>query len=337
MSESKLRDDKTCLNCGNKVESRFCPECGQENTESRKSFHYLFTHFVEDLVHYDSSFWKTIKFLLFRPARLTKEYLAGKRASYVAPVKLYIFISFLTFFTIGIISSLPDEQNQNDGIKFNQSNNRSNISFNRIPELTEKEDSIQKADLNKYGWYQDYKSVAQYDSIQNALPEQERKPKLIQWIERKIVAVSEHNTSKELKEKFTVLIKKNISKALFLYMPIFAFWLWLFHGKKRWYYFEHGIFTLHYFSFLLLSTGLMVFLDYFLSMSDFVVFNILQLIMILLYIFYPIVYFYKAHKRMYMESKSVSFLKSSILFIINSIFITIFTALLIIYTTISIH
>jgi hypothetical protein len=30
-------------------------------------------------------------------------------------------------------------------------------------------------------------------------------------------------------------------------MPIFAF-SWLFHNKKR-YYFDHGIFTLHYFSF----------------------------------------------------------------------------------------
>jgi hypothetical protein len=30
-------------------------------------------------------------------------------------------------------------------------------------------------------------------------------------------------------------------------MPIF--FLWLFHNKKRWYYFDHGIFTLHYFSF----------------------------------------------------------------------------------------
>jgi hypothetical protein len=35
-------------------------------------------------------------------------------------------------------------------------------------------------------------------------------------------------------------------------MPIFASLLWLFI-TKRWYYFDHGIFTLHYFSLFLLT------------------------------------------------------------------------------------
>ncbi|MGM5630438.1 DUF3667 domain-containing protein [Apibacter raozihei] len=66
---------------------------------------YLFKHFAEDLVHYDSKFWQTIKYLLFYPGKLTNDYLSGKRKSQVAPVKLYIFISFLTFFVTAI---LPD-------------------------------------------------------------------------------------------------------------------------------------------------------------------------------------------------------------------------------------
>jgi hypothetical protein len=46
----------------------------------------------------------------------------------------------------------------------------------------------------------------------------------------------------------------NIPKALFFYMPIFAFVLWLFHyNKKKYYYFDSGIFTLHFFSIVLLS------------------------------------------------------------------------------------
>jgi hypothetical protein len=44
-------------------------------------------------------------------------------------------------------------------------------------------------------------------------------------------------------------------------MPLFAFFLWLFHSKKRWYYFDHGIFTLHYFSFLLLIILLLFLID----------------------------------------------------------------------------
>ena len=84
--------------------------CGQENAESRKSFHYLFTHFVEDFTHYDNAFWKTIQYLLFRPSRLTREYLSGKRKKYVAPVKLYIFISFITFLMISLFPANINEK-----------------------------------------------------------------------------------------------------------------------------------------------------------------------------------------------------------------------------------
>ena len=102
MSKSKIRNDKTCLNCRYVAANRFCPNCGQENTDTRKTFHHLFIHFFEDLTHYENAFWRTIKNLLFKPATLTKEYLSGKRLSYLAPVRLYIFISFITFLLITI-------------------------------------------------------------------------------------------------------------------------------------------------------------------------------------------------------------------------------------------
>src|SRR5690606_1698137 len=94
MSKTAVRTDKTCLNCNHVVEHRFCPNCGQENTETRKTFHNLFVHFFEDLTHYENAFWKTIRNLITRPGALTKEYLSGRRMSYLAPVRLYIFISF---------------------------------------------------------------------------------------------------------------------------------------------------------------------------------------------------------------------------------------------------
>jgi len=96
--KNPLRKDKTCLNCNYVVDNRFCSNCGQENTDTRKTFFHLFVHFFEDLTHYENAFWKTIKNLLLRPASLTKEYLSGKRMSYLAPVRLYIFVSFVTFF-----------------------------------------------------------------------------------------------------------------------------------------------------------------------------------------------------------------------------------------------
>lgn len=105
MSKSKIRNDKTCLNCRFMVEHKFCPNCGQENTDIRKTFHHLFIHFFEDLTHYENAFWRTIKNLILKPSPLTKEYLSGKRLSYCASVTLYIFINFITYLLIAILPS----------------------------------------------------------------------------------------------------------------------------------------------------------------------------------------------------------------------------------------
>ena len=59
-------------------------------------------------------------------------------------------------------------------------------------------------------------------------------------------------TQQKIQEKFTEAFVHTLPKALFIYLPIFAFILCLFHDKKKWWYFDHGIFTLHYFSFLLI-------------------------------------------------------------------------------------
>lgn len=61
MSHGKLREDTFCQNCGMHVEHHYCSHYGQENTENRQPFHYLFTHFIEYFVHYDGSFWTTIR------------------------------------------------------------------------------------------------------------------------------------------------------------------------------------------------------------------------------------------------------------------------------------
>ncbi|RZJ24496.1 MAG: DUF3667 domain-containing protein, partial [Flavobacterium sp.] len=115
MSKHSIRTDKTCLNCKYVVDNRYCPNCGQENTETRKTFHHLFVHFFEDLTHYENAFWKTIRDLIIKPGSLTREYLSGKRMSYLAPVRLYIFISFVTFLVIAL---LPDRSSE--PIKFTE-------------------------------------------------------------------------------------------------------------------------------------------------------------------------------------------------------------------------
>lgn len=57
----------------------------------------------------------------------------------------------------------------------------------------------------------------------------------------------------ELKEQGVVkgeILKKlgevsfhNLPKALFIYLPIFTFFRWIFHDKKKWWYFDHGFYA----------------------------------------------------------------------------------------------
>jgi len=337
MSKSKIRTDKTCLNCRYVVENRFCPNCGQENTDTRKTFHHLFIHFFEDLTHYENAFWRTIKNLLFKPAALTKEYLSGKRLSYLAPVRLYIFISFITFLIVAIF---PNNVNSSDSTPKKESTiTTKNKSFQST---ISKNDSIKNHQTNTEDQNQvfsfGYESFEQLDSIQKHAPESEKLSDFSYWMNKKIQIVKQENTTDEIIKKFVSSFTHNLPKVLFVFMPLFAFFLWLFHNKKRWYYFDHGIFTLHYFSFLLLLFLLMFLINKGLtpfSESSFVTF--VQIIVNFIGIGWMIYYFYPAHHRFYGETRLISFIKSSLLFFLNFLLIIIILSIFAIYTFINLH
>src|SRR6185503_21178833 len=102
VSHSPLRKEANCLNCGATVQGRYCHVCGQENVEPKETFWHMFTHFFYDITHFDSKFFETVKDLAFKPGFLSKQYMLGRRASYLHPVKMYVFTSaifFLLFFS----------------------------------------------------------------------------------------------------------------------------------------------------------------------------------------------------------------------------------------------
>ncbi len=355
MSKSSLRKDKTCLNCRHVVENRFCPNCGQENTDTRKTFHHLFVHFFEDLTHYENAFWKTIRNLFFKPASLTKEYLSGKRLSYLAPVRLYIFISFVTFFLIFLFPNNFDggdelvDINQSQTVKVPDGKGGfkdSLISAKKVKvsdlikarEKEQKEKHLTNAQINEGFLNFGYKNVRELDSLQKYGPAYD---KLSDWeydISKRILEIKAKYSQREILSKFIEESKRNFPKVLFIYMPLFAFVLWLFHGKRRWYYFDHGIFTLHYFSFLLLSTLLLFFFRKIIgcfveNMFTNTIYYIVNTAGYL-WMFY---YFFPAHHRFYGESRFISFLKSMAMLLINVILITFLLIAFMLYTFINIH
>lgn len=315
MSHKHLREDKTCQNCGNHVEERFCGKCGQENIESRQSFGHLVRHFLEDLTHYEGSFWRTLKYLLFRPGYLASAYLAGKRVSYLPPVRLYIFVSFIAF---SISYLLPEDAGN---YKYPDK---------RKSELKQKEpgNGIGMAGDRLFYAHSQYNSVAQYDSAQHTLPESLRETGFFRWSSKKQVELGKIDPD-ELEKKFEESFSHNFPKALFVYMPLFALVLWLFHNRKKWLYFDHAIFTLYYFSFLLIGFTVMNILSSIFSSSAFfdseMNASVFLFLVFMAYLITIILYFYRANRKMYRESWIVSFIKATLMMVIN---MTLFVALI---------
>lgn len=347
MSHGKLREDKTCLNCGHQVEERFCPHCGQENTERRQPFYFLFTHFIEDFTHYDGQFWKTIQYLFTRPGKLTKEYLAGKRQVYVAPVKLYIFISFITFFLPNILpynkvtnnkaghieaeAKPPAKQKdstkdvvkelQKEGVISNETANTIQKASDtlKIENTKEKKDVFDRTFDTKDESIMNVYTIEQYDSVLSK--NNSDTYKVMRPIVKKVFELEKQGFSKEqIWKKYKQNFIHTIPKALFIYLPVFAFFLWIFHNKKKWWYFDHGIFTLHYFSFLLLTILILITIEKITSfLPDYSLLNILNVLINVGIVIYMTAYFFVAHYKVYETKKRISILKGILLFIVNNI------------------
>lgn len=370
MSHGKIRTDKTCLNCGHTVEERFCPHCGQENTETKQPFHFLFTHFIEDFTHYDGQFWKTIRYLLLNPGRLTKEYLAGKRQTYVAPVKLYIFISFITFLLPSLFSSSEELEERHD--KKEKASQRVLNEKQQEEKIARFTDSLTQQIENKQNAvgkkaYKDAKitkingndietdaieetadgkisilgasNMKQFDSLYSKKVSNRSAYSFMRPFARKVFYLQNKGLNKEeIFKKFSETFVHTLPKALFVYLPVFAFFLWIFHNKKKWWYFDHGIFTLHYFSFLLLGILILIFFNRLIDLiPDNIVISLLQTLAYIAGVIYLFIYFFIAHHRVYESSRGISLIKGFALLMINFIGILCMLLLLMYISFIMMH
>jgi len=98
-----------CANCEAPVDGRFCANCGQPSHVHRSVLH-VGEEFLHGLTHFDGKAWKTLPLLLFRPGKLTHDYVQGKRARYVPPVALFLLSVFLMFFAFSFVEGPPDMQ-----------------------------------------------------------------------------------------------------------------------------------------------------------------------------------------------------------------------------------
>jgi len=91
--------ERACLNCGTALVGSHCHACGQA-AHVHKTLGAFFHDLLHGVFHFEGKIWRTLPLLAWRPGKLTREYIDGRRASYVSPIALFLFCVFLLFAAI---------------------------------------------------------------------------------------------------------------------------------------------------------------------------------------------------------------------------------------------
>jgi hypothetical protein len=371
MSHSQIRKEPICLNCGQQVSNRFCGNCGQENIEPRENFRSLLTHFINDFTHFDGKFFSTIRVLLFEPGKLSVAYINGKRASYLHPIRMYLFISFAFFLFIYLTGHISTEEKPfantpsldsvttllNQQIIFLQKKQQPNDSGiadfvirERILQLEKRKWQL-KVDTTKATeiWQVLNDSAVVFDSKdsslvnaewyelqQQQLAPEKRDSRVEHWIKKKIAETNgKYSSGSELATFLGEKFYAQLPKLLFISLPLIALVLaGLYFRRKQWMYADHAILTLHIFSatFLFLATKLI-----FSMLFNALHWNLInRIIGIGFGVLLPI-YYYSSLRNFYGQSRGKTFWKTFLLLLGSTFMLLIIFSISIVIAFLSLH
>jgi hypothetical protein len=353
MSAGKYRAEHNCLNCGQHVEEHFCTHCGQENIEVKEDALHMLTHAVADYFHFESKFFGTIKPLLFKPGNLTQEYVAGKRVSFIHPIRLYIFIS-IVFFIVTLSVNHNAEVKEEAKTTVSTPPKRDSLekavaaqvraSIAGVPMSSSMRDSIvnaavlqMKKDKNKgvgrmsfhvnERWFvASDTTVASYEKRQDLLPAGKKDNFVKHYIIRRNLELQKYpDAEKKMKEE----ILHNIPKMMFILLPLFALILKLVYITKHRYYYEHLIYSFHVHSAIFLSYLIIVGIQKVLGL----VYN-LDTLLAFIWMLYMLWYIYKSLKVFYGSKRWITALKLFFLMVCYMILLALSTLTIMAFTVI---
>jgi hypothetical protein len=257
----------SCFNCGEslKNEENYCPNCGQKNMDLNISFNELLKDFASDYFTFDSKFLRTVFPLLFKPGKVPKDFIEGKRLKYIAPLRGFLFLSFISFFLWGLsvnidplIKSadetilLPDSlensafQNQ---VYLDSISQAEGFNLQIIPDSA----SSDSSNSNSLSYLFDKKNSPQEiaDSLGN-----DNSP-FIKKIIYQFVKI--YQADRAVVRRYFM---GNLSIVLLFVQPFFALLLKLFYFRKKdFFYIEHLVFSLYFHAFVLLISIFLFFLS----------------------------------------------------------------------------
>lgn len=346
MSHYKEREEKVCLNCNAALSGRFCHQCGQENIEPRETVWGLITHFFNDITHFDGKFFTSLKYLIRKPGFLPAEFRRGRRASYLNPIRMYVFSSavfFLIFYNVFSIeksfsaedfiqkadkkvftqlkeAAYKDAETREDSMRIDSglallregvlSNSKKAMPKDNGKKVIDSFDNGVKVSALEFD--EDYESREQYDSVQKARPESERD----NWFERQLryknIDLTEkygHNEKlmwSEVGNKFLHMFPY----MLFISLPLYAIFLkLLYRRKKDFYYVDHIMFLIYLYIFTFIFLLIYFGVD---ALNKWLDSGWIRLLLTG-YFLYGIYYTFRAMRNFYQQGFWKTFLKFSIL------------------------
>ncbi len=247
-----------CLNCGTGLSEsdKFCPTCGQKNEDQKVSLKQLLLDFLGDYFTFDSKLFRSIVPLLFKPGFLTSEYNSGKRATYIPPLRLYIFISFVYFFIAGIAGNSNTDTQPIQITNTDSITSGTNVRVNTgTVGLTFKGGALNySADELEEIANDEIKFNSFLDTI--GVEKTPFKIMATKIVLRQVVKFRNQQDS------FSSYFTRNISLLMFFLMPLFALILMLIYHKQKKFYIEHLIFSFHFHSFVFILLIISEILDF---------------------------------------------------------------------------
>lgn len=267
MSKPPSHDVTSCRNCFEPLgrdAPRFCPHCGQETTLRPPTLFEFAQQFGGAIVSTEGALWRTLKLLVLRPGELTRQYLAGRRKHYVAPVRLYLTASVLALlllrlgggdasdvriFNAGNVTRIPDNSKIHVDIGGVRSRAKADAKGNDKSEDT----AAQSADARGNDKSGDASENKTDDKAGNDEPFScNSNP---QWVCDRIArrfsgdSAQVRRAATEIGERFTA----NIGTLMFVLLPCFALYTKLAWWRRDLRYTEHLVFALHLHAFWFLA------------------------------------------------------------------------------------
>lgn len=127
-----------CRNCEHPldVSERFCPNCGQKNSDKRLSLNDFINELLANFYSYDSKIKRTVQSLFTKPGGAALEFISGKRAKYANPFRFYLSVSLVFFILNGFLTKFSigyNHQKKNTDLVENKNFFQNQVENDSVP------------------------------------------------------------------------------------------------------------------------------------------------------------------------------------------------------------